>query len=298
MSLIQTITKAGGKIMLQVQKHAPEILMSIGVIGFGGCVVTACKATLVAKEELDEKKEELIAVRESKDDFETEHEYNREIALIHANRLKIVIKHYAAPVIIGALSVSCVLYSHNIMSKRNAALMAAYAAIDKAFKEYRKHVREQLGEEKDYEFLYGMKKAKKLDIIEVDEEGKEIVKKEDGTIVDPNLYSQYAVFFDEASPCWTKSPEYNKSFLIGIQNSMNDMLHARGHVFLNEVYDAIGVPRTQAGAVVGWVLGAGDDFIDFNIFDIANERKRSFVNGFERSILLDFNVDGVIFDKI
>ena len=298
MGLLQTITKTGGKLILQIQKHSPEILMAVGIAGFGGCVITACANTIKCKDELEEKKEELAAVRERKDDFESEREYNREITAIHAQRLGIVVKSYAAPAIIGALAVSCVLYSHNIMAKRNAALMAAYAAVDKAFKEYRKRVKDELGEDKDHEFLYGMKKAKKLDMIEIDENGNEITKKADGVVIDPNLYSQYAVFFDEASPCWQKSAEYNKSFLVNVQNTMNDTLHARGHVFLNEVYDAIGVPRTQAGAVVGWVLGAGDDFIDFNIFDIANERKRSFVNGFERSILLDFNVDGVIFDKI
>ena len=298
MSLLQTISKGVGKVTIQLSKHAPEILIGVGIVGFGGCVMTACRNTIKCKDELDEKKEELAAVRDRKDDFETEKEYNKEITTLHIQRLGIVVRNYAAPVIIGGLAVSCVLYSHHILAKRNAALMAAYAAVDKAFKEYRKRVKDELGEDKDREFLYGMKKVKKLDMIEVNENGEEVTKKADGTVIDPNLYSQYAVFFDEASPCWQKSAEYNKSFLVSIQNNMNDMLHARGHVFLNEVYDAIGVPRTQAGAVVGWVLGAGDDFIDFSIFDIANERKRSFVNGFERSILLDFNVDGVIFDKI
>ena len=60
----------------------------------------------------------------------------------------------------------------------------------------------------------------------------------------------------------------------------------------------LGIPRSQAGAVVGWVLGEGDDYIDFGMFDGNNMATRDFVNGYERSILLDFNVDGVIYDLI
>ena len=51
-------------------------------------------------------------------------------------------------------------------------------------------------------------------------------------------------------------------------------------------------------AVVGWVLGNGDNCIDFGIWDSANEKARDFVNGREGAILLDFNVDGVIYDLI
>ena len=87
-------------------------------------------------------------------------------------------------------------------------------------------------------------------------------------------------------------------YLKAQQNSFNDLLRARGHVFLNEVYDGLGLERSQAGAVVGWVLGDGDNYVDFGIFDGDKPRARDFVNGLEASILLDFNVDGVIYDLI
>jgi hypothetical protein len=63
----------------------------------------------------------------------------------------------------------------------------------------------------------------------------------------------------------------------------------------------LGIDRSKAGSVVGWVItkeGTGDNFIDFGVFDGDNPRARDFVNGREGSILLDFNVDGVIYDKI
>ena len=101
----------------------------------------------------------------------------------------------------------------------------------------------------------------------------------------------YAVFFDEACTGWTKDPEYNKSFLIDQQNYLTDRLRRLGHVTLNEAYDAIGVPRTKAGCVMGWKYyknrPAEENYVDLGIFDGNRERNRDFVNGYERSVLLD-----------
>jgi hypothetical protein len=71
-------------------------------------------------------------------------------------------------------------------------------------------------------------------------------------------------------------------------------------VFLNEVYRAIGADHTQAGSVVGWILSdTGDNYIDFGVFNGQDgDRIRDFVNGREGAVLLDFNVDGLIWDKI
>jgi hypothetical protein len=136
--------------------------------------------------------------------------------------------------------------------------------------------------------------------VDTDENGKKIKSKKTIEVTDPNGVSQYARFFDESCVQWSKTPEYNLTFLNCQQNYANDLLHSRGHVFLNEVYDMLGIPRSQAGAVVGWVLGKDNDvgYIDFGIYDGNRMRARDFVNGYERSILLDFNVDGVIYDLI
>jgi hypothetical protein len=52
--------------------------------------------------------------------------------------------------------------------------------------------------------------------------------------------------------------------------------------------------------MVGWIDGGdGDGYVDFGIYDIAAvNNRREFINGYEPSIILDFNVDGVIWDKI
>ena len=62
----------------------------------------------------------------------------------------------------------------------------------------------------------------------------------------------------------------------------------------------LGIPKTKAGQVVGWVYDpehpVGDNYVDFGLFDLDRERVRRFVNGDERNILLDFNVDGNIWE--
>ena len=112
------------------------------------------------------------------------------------------------------------------------------------------------------------------------------------------MISPYARFFDETVYEWKPDPLMNKCFLDAQQRYANNLLEARGHIFLNEVYDMLGFQRTREGAVVGWIKnGDGDGYVDFGIYD-GNERSRAFVNGHETSILLDFNVDGTIWDKI
>lgn len=198
----------------------------------------------------------------------------------------------SAGAIIGGIS--CVLTSYGIMKKRNLALMAAYSAVQSAFDDYRKRVIEELGEEKDRMFRHGIKKEK-IDVI--DENGKK--KKETvNTMPVPYPHSQYARIFDETNPFWYRNAEKNMTFITLQQSYANDLLNIRGCVFLNEVYDLLGFKRTQAGSVVGWKKSGDDSYIDFGIFNVNNPKARDFVNGDEYSVILDFNVDGVIWDLI
>ena len=137
--------------------------------------------------------------------------------------------------------------------------------------------------------------------LDVTEKGKEKKVKEEIEVPAGQVVSQYARYFDECNPNWTKDPEQNRYFITCVQNMLNDRLRSVGHVFLNEAYEALGFKHSSAGAVVGWVYDPADgkdNYIDFNIFDEESFSKREFVNGYERSILLDFNVDGVIYDLI
>lgn len=109
----------------------------------------------------------------------------------------------------------------------------------------------------------------------------------------------YAAWFDETCVAWTRDAESNKFFLLRQQEYANEKLKAKGHLFLNEVYDMLGMPRTKAGQVVGWIYDPentiGDNYVDFGLLDARNSE---FVNGYERSVLLDFNPDGDILDRM
>jgi len=209
---------------------------------------------------------------------------------------------YAPAVLLGALSITSILVSHNILRKRNIAIAAAYATIDKGFKEYRNRVIERFGKDVDKEIKYNLKQ-KKFDTTTVDDNGKTKKGKEIVTIADdPNKYSQYARFFDDGCTGWEKDSEYNLMFLRAQQSYANDLLVAHGHLFLNDVYKMLGIPTTKAGQVVGWIYNTekptGDNFVDFGIYETNREAVRNFVNGYERTILLDFNVDGNIWEKM
>lgn len=268
------------------QKNAPTLLFGAGVIGMIGSTVLACRATMKVEAVLDEHKMNLDATKSP--DY-PEGERKKDVALIYTRSIIGIGREYAPAIVLGAASIGMLTKSHNILQQRNAALTAAYVAVDEAFKRYRGRVREKYGEEQDRDFLYSFEEVELLD-----ERGRlKTVKR-----VDPDAPSMYARFYDQYSTNWDKNPEYNLAFLRAQQNWVNDLLKSRGHVFLNEVYSELGLPHTKAGAAVGWVVSdEGDNYIDFGIWD-GTDKARDFVNGREGSILLDFNVDGIIWDKI
>lgn len=296
------VSKKAGRTGLMINKYSPEILLGIGVVGIIGSTVLACKATLKVEGIVDDAKEKIdkikYADKEIDDATYSEMDYKKDMTLVYVQTGAKFVKLYGPAVGLGVISVGCIMGSHNIMKKRNVALMAAFKLAEQSYADYRKRVVEELGEEKDRQFHYGIK-TETIQAEKIDENGKKKKVNEVVEFVDPDKHSIYARFFDECSTQWSKTPEYNLVFLKAQQNYANDLLHCRGHIFLNEVYDLLGLPRSQAGALVGWVMtGDGDNFVDFGIYDTNNPSKRDFVNGYERSILLDFNVDGVIHDLI
>ena len=287
-----------------VEKHSPEILAGVGVVGVVASTVMACKATMKLNDILEESKETRDKIREVESNPRYEEQYSHEdakkdLVINYTQTAMKVAKLYAPAVILGSASLGCLLASNDILRKRNAALSAAYMTVDKSFKEYRQRVVDRFGEEVEKEIRYNIK-AEEVTSTVVTEDGSETTVTETVKTMDPNLYSDYAKFFDEASPYWQKDPEYNLMFLKSQQQYATDLLRARGRLFLNEVYDMLGIEKTKAGQIVGWVYNPtnpiGDNFVDFGIFDMSKERVRAFVNGYEPNILLDFNVDGNIWD--
>ena len=315
--IMNNITRTLNKAAFKFKKHSPEILVVAGVVGVVGSTVMACKATTKVNDILDDTKDQLDKIHEAGERLEngetlrlkdgaeyTVDQNKKDLTIVYAQTALKFAKLYAPSVIIGGLSITAILTGHNITRKRNIALAAAYTAVDKSFKEYRGRVVERFGEALDKELKYGIK-SKEVDEVVTNEDGTESVVKKTVDVVDatnPMNVSEYARFFDDGCAGWTKDPEYNLMFLRDQQRYANDLLKSKGHLFLNEVYDLLGIPRTKAGQIVGWIYDEkhpnGDNFVDFGIYDTNKTANRDFVNGYERTILLDFNVDGNIWDQM
>ena len=319
--LVGNVSRAFSKFGLQFKKHSPEIMIVAGIIGVVGSAVMACKATTKVSEIMDETKDNLDAVYEATEkgyvvDGSTgemipysSEDGKKDLSIYYAQAGMKFVKLYGPSVLLGAASIASIITSHRILTKRNVALAAAYATVDKGFKEYRGRVIERFGKELDRELKYNIK-AKEVEAIELDENGNPIVNK-NGEVktskttvntADILYSSEYARFFDELCTGWTRDSEYNLMFLRQQQNFANEKLKSQGFLFLNDVYKMLGIPKTKAGQIVGWVYDESgkysDNFVDFGIYDLYNEKARDFVNGREKSILLDFNVDGNILDLI
>lgn len=286
-----SVTRSIGRTVLKTKKNSPHIFFVGGIAGVVGSTVLACRATLKLDKNLDEIRNEIHSVKEVAKQAEsdetsdyTEHEYYRDLGHIYLKSVVRLGRLYGPSILLGTASIGALTGSHVQLTRRNAALTATLAAVTKAYEEYRIRIQEEIGKEKEFEIYHGITDEK-------GEDGKKLKVVNTGT-----GYSMYAKIFDETNPNWTKSVEHNRVFLDMHCRYMNHLLNSRGHVLLNDVYDQLGFERTPAGCVVGWLLGGGgDDFVDFGLFEASASR---FINGQERSVILDFNVDGNIYELI
>lgn len=299
--IMKSVNGVASKAVMKLKKHSPEILVVAGIAGTVVSAVLACKATTKVAEILDETKGTLDTIHEGMEtgvingqEYTTE-DGKKDTVVVYAQTGVKLAKLYGPAIILGTLSITSILASNNILRKRNVALGAAYAAIDKSFKEYRGRVIERFGEQVDTELKYGIK-AKKFEEIEVDPEtGKEKKVKKTVMVTDPNLQSDYAVYFDSKSRNYETNPDYNRMFLKAQQAFANDKLQTRGHLFLNEVLDDLDLPRTPAGQIVGWTKDGPDGYVNFRIVEVERETEDG---RHEPALLLDFNVEGNIWEKM
>jgi len=286
-------------------KNSPEILIGIGVAGILTSTFLACRATLKAPAALDTAKAKFASIAEAKDLAEqgaceyTAKDRKDDIIAASAQTAWEFTKIYAIPAAIMVTSLVCIFKGHGITAKRNAGLSAAVTALSTGYSAYRDRVKEKLGEEAESDLYYG-RKTETIDVETVGKDGKVKIKKEKVTTLDiSDSPSVYARFFDEGATEYRQSAELNRAFLHATQNYCNDKLRLNKVLFLNEVYDMLGLDRSKQGVVVGWAIGEDrDNFVDFGIFNENNAQARRFINGDEPSVLLDFNVDGVVMDML
>lgn len=286
-----------GHQMLVAKKNSPHIFFGAGVIGVITSAVLACRATLKLEDTIDEIRKEVDEVKNDNHlrtgtEYElTQREEHQALGRVYIRSAVKIGKLYGPSVVLGAASVGCLTGAHVQQSRRNSALTATVGLISQAFEEYRERVREEIGEERESDVYNGIRTEKRV----ID--GKKV----DVKVLDANGRSPYARTFNQWCPSWKRDAYYNRMFVESQQAWANEKLRVRGHMLLNDVYDALGMERSQAGTIVGWLYDKdgnteGDNYIDFGIF--MQEDNFEFINGSEFDVHLDFNVDGIINDKI
>lgn len=310
--MLQSVSRTFNEIGFQFQKKSPEILVVTGIIGVVVTTVMACKATIKASKVAETTKKALNDIHEAEEkgitkagESYSKTDTQKDLVQVYVNTATSYTKLYAPAAILGVASVSCILMSHRIQKERNAVLATTLAATTKYFKDYRNRVVERFGEQVEKELRYNLK-AQEITESVTDKKGeaKTIRQVADVPAVagwDPSKFSPYARTFDETNPAWSGDVERNRFYLKARQAQATDMLRYRGHLFLNEVYDMLDIPRTKMGTVVGWLYDPkrpelGDPYVDFGMFEVCKPREGK--NLYDTIFILDFNAHGDITDEI
>ena len=303
MTKVELLSKLNSKISnlkMNGRKHSPEILLGLGIAGAITGTVLACVATSKLPEIKTKKEDELADMHEAfetSDQPHSEEELKKETTKIYVKTGLRYAASFTPAVLATTASIACLVFGNTILRRRLMGAAAAYALVSESFSKYRGRVSERFGDEVEKEIRYNITKQDVTKTV-VDAKGREKQKIESIKAMDPNSLSHYTKIYDDGNIGWTKDPEANLKFLLCQQNAANKRLKHDGFLFLNDVYEMLGFMRTSAGQVVGWVYDEtcpiGDNFVDFGIFNVNDQKKRDFVNGYERSIVLDFNVDGSI----
>lgn len=295
------------KTKFKLKRNSPEIALVTGLVGVIGATVMACRATMKASEVAETTEKRLNSISKAVDEAaEGKREYTEKAKQIdtvvtYGQMVAGYVKLYAPAVVVGTVSILSILYSHRILSQRNASLAAGYAMLAESYKNYRERVAEKIGKGEENDIYHGAKTIK-AEITEMTEDGKTKTKKVDKKVVNDLGFSPYARFFDEANSNWEPNAEYNLNFLRMVESQMTNRLRANGHLFLNEVYDALGMERSEIGQNIGWVYDpdsdVSDNYVDFDIYNTNKQTKRDFVNGYENVIIIEPNCDGDIMSRV
>ena len=292
----KAVTRMGSRTLLKLNGSSPTLLV---VAGVGGLVATAVLASKASRKldpiiETHRIKREDIKTNSGREVFVSNRAEQKAILELYVETGTKLTKLYGPTLFIGTASVISVLGGHKILRGRQIATMAAYSGLLEQFQNYRKRIADTLGEEVEKGIYEGARGEWKEN---PDHPGEYQLT----PVYDPDQPADYLrPWFDEFNNNWTRDPVANYLFLKGVQQHMNNRLAVKGHVFLNEVFDALGMERCSEGAVVGWVKhrSKGDGYVDFGFMTSRDPVAIAFCNGAERSVRLNFNIDGVIWDQI
>lgn len=304
-SALESASRLANKFAFKAKKHSPEILIAVGAVSIVTGTVQACKATLKMQDVLETTSDNLEKIHGLEDgtlkvkegETYTEEDARKDKTTVYIQTAVKAVKLYGPSIVLIGGGLGCMIGSHIIMRRRYGAAVAAYSAVTTAFNEYKARVKERFGEQTQYELEHGVKAE---EVETTDENGNK--KKETVYVTDKMIKHPYSVIFDESNPNWERDSGYNLIFIKNAEDAANRKLRKKGYLFLNDVYDMLGISNTYIGQFAGWIWDPADPSIDsrvdFGLYDDYNPQKVAFLQGDEYSVVLDFNCDGNIIDKI
>lgn len=296
----ENISNSFSKANFAVRKHSPEILVGFGIFAVLAGTFLACRATLKAKPVAEKHKKKVAEIREAhakNPGLYSEKAMNRDITRAYVSTGGELAKLYALPAALEIAGVVSILGSHKILNDRNVATAAYATGLLETLRGYRNRVAEKLGKDEEQELWISQKRKELIEDAEkekLDEEKKLKKCKKGGPI-----YSNFSRIFDKAYDGWSENPEFTLYHLKACETLANNKLKAMGHLLLNDVYDMLGYERTKYGCMYGWIYDPTNEYkIDFGLYDLRDPQKARFHDGTEPNIILDFNVDGMILNKL
>lgn len=209
-----------------VKLNSPEILTGLGVAGVPITAYLVARASFKAARTIQEEPEgkRIIAGVPYKEE-----------ELPFKTKAKLVWKHYIPAGVAGAATMACIIGSSKASGQRTAAAVTAYSLTERAFSEYKEHVIEEIGKNKEQKIH------------------DEIAQK----TVTENPPTKEVIIGGrgEVLCCELRTRRYFKSDMETIRKAMNDVnawvVH-EGEVAMDEFYDLLGLEHTSESDRMGW----------------------------------------------
>lgn len=220
-------------------KRSPEILLGIGIASGITATVLAVKATPKALQLIEEAKFNKATA------WNEEHS-DSHLRAVTENLTKLEVvkatwKCYIPAAISGVASIACLLGSHSVHAKRNAALATAYKLSETALNEYREKVVEEIGEDKE-KVIRDKVSQKHLD-------EKPVSKNE---VIITGTGKQLC--YDGISGRYFES---DIQTIRAAVNKINETMVYEMYAALNDFYNEIGLSNTDMGDELGWNIDDG-----------------------------------------
>ena len=222
------------------KKNAPELLTATSVIGLITTAIWAYKAGKKAGPIIKEKKEEMEL---------TDPEDKEAKRAVVWETVKEVTPIVVPPVLIGGVTIACIVGSNRVSNKRFVTLTAAYSLSESALKDLNGKMVEMVGE----------KKASDI---------KDAIAKEKFKKAEEHAGPERFVFTGDGDvPCideYTGRPFRSSYQKLGAAiNTLSHRIMTEMYMSLNDFYDLVdGLERTPMGDSFGWNI---DDMVEGTI---------------------------------